>query len=195
MTFHIGVALNAADGSGIWIYQSNGSGDVWKGVPTPYKGCEVYSNKDNRGPRGVPVNKIIKGPPFSDYRILHLIPKKEVNPLLIGTWKLAGEKSYVGEGSNRIPVKSVNVVNGTITFDASNNFTVADNDPNNPSVDNGTFTTFYNDTYMRFNGVEFYERDPISAQILELSEKKLRLFFILHGNGFTQYSELILDKQ
>jgi len=190
--FHIGIALNAQDGSGIWIYQSNGT--------NASPGCNTFWPPD-RGPHAIPFRKMITmhdrngNLVWANYRVLHLIPKKNIDPLLLGNWRLTGNSTDLATPYRKIPVLA-SVVNGSnviVHVSADETFTIGDNDPSDDCT--GSFIVLSNGTEIKLFGCSLFEHDPIKAAITELSKEKLTLLFIIQADEYLQYSTLYFTRK
>lgn len=187
---HIGIA--AVSKGTLCIYQSNG---------TQFSpGCSNYSHSEvngkGRGPRCIPVSNFLSIIDFSNYGVLRLVPKKQ-NTNLKGNWKLTGEKTEVIAGPKRFLAKSVNLTNIRLSIPDINNFHIdADDpdDPDNPFSESGHYSLSKDNDQITLSGVELYERDPNTAKIITLTDKKFVISFFLMSTGFTQVSTLYFEK-
>ncbi len=188
--FHIGIILNGKNGR-LNLFQSNGVQEV-PFMGNHYRGCDIYGISDRRGPHQVDIFKMIAVKEFQDYGFLHLVPRKKGPENLVGSWKLIEEKSYTSDKRTKISTKLIDIVNATISFDNKNNYIAYGEDTGKFY---GTFVNFNkaNDTWLRLSDEIFSEKKPQDVQILEISEKKLRLGCF--WKGLLLYSELNFEKQ
>lgn len=116
--------------------------------------------------------------------------------LIGGIWKFKRELTTISSGGKQIPIagrnRSVDIDNLTVAYDANNNFTFAGKDPGDGCA--GKFLIFNNGNSIKLFGCDIYERNPITAAIIELTFTRLTLSFRLNGPGFIQNSTLYFEK-